>query len=410
MQLKSVTAWSLVFHLSSSCPFHVSDLATSTNNLIRRSVPAPFSKTAITNVNVFDGSCFLPAQTIVIEKDQISHNTTDIATTINGTGLFLVPGLIDSHIHIFNVGDLEIAASYGVTTSMNMACENFPACNALKGHTGLSDFKTSGIPAISPNTAHAKIISSYLVTNQSSGEKLVEWTKGNGSDYFKIVLEDNGPSYNLTRQLVSAAHEKGLQTMGHASELEAYKQASETGIHGIQHIPRNGNLTDAVVHRIKANGQHVTPTLSIFAAALNPPNPAFAQFLGIGNDFSNNSWANIVHNARALYRANVPILAGTDAFGTLAPNLTLPIGEMLHRELELLVDDVGMSPAEAINSATIVAAKYHGMNDRGVIQAGMRADLLLLGSNPLENVRNTRDIVSVWVGGRKYQHEIAQIN
>jgi imidazolonepropionase-like amidohydrolase len=58
--------------------------------------------------------------------------------------------------------------------------------------------------------------------------------------------------------------------------------------------------------------------------------------------------------------------------------------------------------AEAINAATSVSAKYHRLHDRGVIDEGMRADLVLLGSNPLTSIKSTRDIVDVWVDGRRF--------
>lgn len=101
----------------------------------------------------------------------------------------------------------------------------------------------------------------------------------------------------------------------------------------------------------------------------------------------------------------MPILAGTDAVGAFPVNSTFtlefPHGRSLHQELQHLVD-AGLSPAEAINAATRVAAKYHRLGDRGRIAKGMRADLVLLRQNPLVNISRTLDIERVWVGGREY--------
>jgi imidazolonepropionase-like amidohydrolase len=103
-----------------------------------------------------------------------------------------------------------------------------------------------------------------------------------------------------------------------------------------------------------------------------------------------------------MYAAGLPVLAETDAVGPFAPNSTLQFGDMLHRELQYLVEDVGMSVAETIHAATRVSAKDHRLNDRSVIGVGMRADLVLLGSNPLTSIKSTRDIVDVWVDGRRF--------
>lgn len=62
----------------------------------------------------------------------------------------------------------------------------------------------------------------------------------------------------------------------------------------------------------------------------------------------------------------------------------------------------GMRPAEALNAATRVAAKWHCLGGRGEVKAGQRADLLLLNSNPLLNISNTLDIERVWAAGREY--------
>jgi imidazolonepropionase-like amidohydrolase len=92
----------------------------------------------------------------------------------------------------------------------------------------------------------------------------------------------------------------------------------------------------------------------------------------------------------ALRRAGVHILAGTDA-----PAPSLAHGLSLHRELELLVLS-GLTPFEALASATSEPARAFGFHDRGRIREGMRADLLLVTGDPTVNIRATRNIVGVW--------------
>jgi imidazolonepropionase-like amidohydrolase len=97
---------------------------------------------------------------------------------------------------------------------------------------------------------------------------------------------------------------------------------------------------------------------------------------------------------RVLHQAGVPIVAGTDQ--------TVP-GFSLDREIELHVQ-AGFTPMEAIQSATIVAARAMGMeNDSGTIEVGKRADVILVDGNPLDNISDIRKVSAVFAAGKMYQ-------
>jgi predicted amidohydrolase YtcJ len=97
-----------------------------------------------------------------------------------------------------------------------------------------------------------------------------------------------------------------------------------------------------------------------------------------------------------LHKAGVIVLAGTDL-----PLARLP-GESLHDELALLVDEAGFTPAEAIEAATSVPARFFGMQDSlGTVAPNRIADLVLLDADPTEDIRNTRRIALVIVRGRR---------
>lgn len=100
--------------------------------------------------------------------------------------------------------------------------------------------------------------------------------------------------------------------------------------------------------------------------------------------------------AGALHRAGVPLLAGTDAFGFIL----VPPGPTLHAELEILVE-AGLSPYEALRTATVEPARFLGRADEfGMIAPGQRADLVLLAANPLSDIKAIREPLGVMLRGQ----------
>jgi imidazolonepropionase-like amidohydrolase len=102
----------------------------------------------------------------------------------------------------------------------------------------------------------------------------------------------------------------------------------------------------------------------------------------------------LMATVRLLHQAGVPIIAGTDQ--------AVP-GFSLDREIELYVQ-AGFTPMEAIQAATLVPARAMGMEkDSGTIEAGKRADVIVVDGNPLENISDIRKVSTVFAGGRMYQ-------
>jgi imidazolonepropionase-like amidohydrolase len=98
------------------------------------------------------------------------------------------------------------------------------------------------------------------------------------------------------------------------------------------------------------------------------------------------------------YRAGITILAGTDANQVPSAPASPPYGTSLHHELELLVG-AGLSPVAALRSATVLAAQYFGLSDRGTIAPGKRADLVLVDGDPLREISAVSKITAVWCAG-----------
>jgi imidazolonepropionase-like amidohydrolase len=98
--------------------------------------------------------------------------------------------------------------------------------------------------------------------------------------------------------------------------------------------------------------------------------------------------------------AGMTIVAGTDANNETGAPFSPPHGSSLGDELELLVD-AGLTPTAAIRSATALPARTFGLNDRGVIAAGLRADLLLVDGDPTVDIGAIRNVRGVWIAGAR---------
>ncbi|KAI2778301.1 hypothetical protein F4815DRAFT_245764 [Daldinia loculata] len=369
--------------------------------LSKRDVPA-LVKTAITNVRVFNGYTIGKPQTVIIDGGYITDCDEGIEKTIDGGNRILIPGLIDAHTHVVTVEGLENMTSYGVTTIFNMACSDIDLCKSLRSNPGLTSLFTTMLSALTPSGGNSKlnpVAPEQLLYPNTDPKSLVDYSFGNGSDYFKVVGAPDGPTQNQFNGIVNYTHSLGHFAVAHAPSVSAFTRAVSSGIDVVQHIPDDGVLCSSVVGSMKEYNLASTPTIEIFRRAYTIQ-PEILQFLR-GNNSANATYENVLSNVRHLHKAGVPILAGTDAVGSTLPVIYFPFGDSLHQELLNLVG-IGMTPAEALRAATIVPATVHKLNDRGAIRPGLRADLVLLNSDPLVNISNTRDIAKVWVGGIEY--------
>lgn len=111
-----------------------------------------------------------------------------------------------------------------------------------------------------------------------------------------------------------------------------------------------------------------------------------------------------MESVKKLVLAGVPILAGTDA-NQLPPGVGPPAivhGESLWAEMQMLHEDVGLTTAEVLNSATSMVDRYFAMvlKDRCTIEVGRRADLVMLSHDPSEQLGNPENITHVWIDGK----------
>lgn len=403
----------------------------------------------------------LPGRTVVLADGKIRAVGTPEAPvetppgslTIDAKGKYLIPGLIDAHVHLVLVltsahitGDevLPLFLAAGVTSIRDagdevvpetliarFAAEHPESCPRVFTCSPLIDQD----PPVHRFESPAMIFGRAL-TDPAKVPAFVEDMAAWGVNSLKIYV---GVPRPIGRLLISEGHKRGLKVIGHLGNYSA-QEAVADGIDVLEHIwgvwnfiipaeERNkpgfpasldlhGPPAKALIAEIVRHGTMVDPTLTVFRSMLllndlpevhghsdNRLMPARlirfwkkdAARINLRPETlprRRDELAKYQELTGILQRAGVPLLAGTDA-----PEPYCPPGGSLHQELELLVGS-GLSPAEAIRCATFNNARALGRDAQlGTVEPGKLADLVLLDANPLERITNTRAIARVFRGG-----------
>jgi imidazolonepropionase-like amidohydrolase len=343
---------------------------------------------------------------------------------IDGAGATLMPGLIDAHMHA--LGDdqtLKRSLAFGVTTAIEMFGSAWLARRLRKQEndgvaTGMADLRSAGTLATSPKGHGTQYgIAIPTVAGPADAKAFVAARFDEGSDFLKVVLERRAKS-SLDRATVTAlaeaTHARGRKIVAHIGTKRDAEDAIASGVDGLVHGWVDAPADDALLAAIVAKHAFVIPNLSMMEmdCAIPTGRPLLADprigpaltaderklldnddvWLTPPNGGGAACMETVFATVRAL-RGRTTLLAGTDA-----PNPGTTHGASLHRELELLVQ-AGLSPLEALASATSAPAEVFGLTNRGRIAPGMRADLLLVGGDPTRTITDTRNLRLVWKRG-----------
>jgi len=384
----------------------------------------------IRNVRIFDGLGSRDGQSILVRDGRIAAVGERLeipgeTSVVDGTGHTLFPGMIDAHTHAFDRQILAVALTYGVTTLLDQFTV-VPFATSMRTEqaagdvTDRADLFSAGTLATDP-TGHGTQYGFPIPTVSGPGdaEEFVAARKAEGSDWLKIIWED-GSLYDLdigsldaetVGALIRAADDNGLRSVVHVSLLEQAFGAAEMGATGLVHAPqdRMPGADDGAV--LVAAGLFMAPTLTITRSIATGEegkiqladerlaeraNAALRGSLAAAfpsREATSRAYDHAKELTRQMHAAGGVILAGTDA-----PNPGTAYGLSMHRELELLVD-AGLTPTEALEAATAATAAAFGLDDRGRIAPGLRADLVLVEGDPTTDITDTRNLVAIWRNG-----------
>ena len=427
-------------------------LASQAPGLVKVLVKTPAGPVAFTGVRLFDADAprFLTDQTVVVDKGVIatvgSRESTTVpagAQVIDGQGKTLIPGMWDAHMHVGDdfTGLQEL--SMGVTSVRDPGNDDvrtlergkrMAAGTLLFPHV----YPSSLIDGKGPYTAQV----ANVATSQAEAIAWVDRAKANGFTGIKFYGTLN-PAWLAAS--IAQAHKLGLHVHGHIPAGIRPLDAIEAGYDEITHInwvmmqampdsvlpvsngimrfegpgryakdvDLDGPAIKAIVSTMASKRIYSDPTMAAFESLYVPENgelsPSYAPFVGtmppttergfrtggfaVPKDLTRAdyraSWEKMVGLLERMYRAGVPIVAGTDGAGI----------EIVH-ELEIYVQ-AGLSPAEALAAATIVPARLVGQADRtGSIKVGKAADLALIDGDPSTRIGDLRQTRVVMIEGK----------
>ena len=394
------------------------------------------------NVIPMDSARVIPRQTIVISGGTIVRMGPTPETpvpagsvVIEGAQRFLMPGLMDLHVHVEHEYELPLYVANGVTTVLNT--KGRPWHLALKRLEPRLDRLTPRVFSCGP----------YIRDLATPAEAMaaVREHLQSGFDCLKIKGDWSGDAY---RALIDEAAANGVFVYGHAPRNQPFGLVLAGGYQAIAHLeelvyttaldslidearghdgpletvvlpPWARHAADSLAAAVAETGIWITPTqivIDIYRQRATGASPEVLdeEYVKYIDPESRLRWAAAIpprgaqrfavqaqlqqYMLGALRSAGANLALGTDSEVASSNLMTVP-GWAAHQELRLMVR-AGLSPFEALATATRDAARFLGRGDTdGVVQRGRTADLILLRENPLDRIENAQKIDGVVVNG-----------
>ena len=397
---------------------------------------------ALRSATVIDGTSASPRErtTILIRGERIVAVGPDgrvpippQATVLDATGRWVIPGLVEVHTHSTAPPRLAQALALGVTSALVIApSDSFLALGPWSAEPSSAAPRVFVTPGGFTGAFPEPFVHSItLVRPATPGEarQAVDALTARGARQFKI-WQDDGSLWSLTdmrlptltpevlSEIVRAAHQRKARVYAHAWRVRDAQAVLDAGVDAIIHPVADSILDPALLRRFAELGVATATTWAGLMWLFN--RSAFARriladerLIGVLPDSAragfardteppvrtDSLWprlegyrATLYRNAHALLNAGAPLAVGSDG----------PVGLATHLEMELMVEG-GFTPREVLVAATAGGAQLLGLSrEVGTIEAGKRADLVVLRSNPLADIRNARDVEWTIKGGRPF--------
>jgi imidazolonepropionase-like amidohydrolase len=371
---------------------------------------------ALSNANVVDvrDGKIVPRATVIVRGTRIeSVGAAAVppgARVLDLGGKYLVPGLIDAHVHITTLRGLRTAAESGVTTVRSSGVSSFLDVGMRQlvkqgGVAGGPDVIASGYH-VRPHLADeaymdAPELAPFMARGITSEEAIRQVVRANlarGVDWIKVLATERAGTADTDprkqvyteaelRAAVEEAAAKNIPVQAHAHGNEGALAAVRAGVRSIEH---GTYAAEATLQLMKERGVYLVPTYTTVVDLVEPGGDYDVPALRIRG---RHMIARLRETVQRAHRLGVKVVTGADtAYG---PNSLTRIAQEVANFVEL-----GMTPIQALQSATITAAEMLRIDGRtGVIKAGHEADLIAVERNPLEEPGGLQDVLLVVSNG-----------
>jgi len=405
------------------------------SSVVAQPQPPPESSLLIRNVSVIDGTgaAARPGLDVMVRNGRISqlgatlNEAADI--TIDGRGLFLMPGLTDAHVHLSGMAWAERAEQLkrvlrgGVTMVYDVASDlrntsdlsraalvneiESPAIYYAALFAGPAFFTDPRVVATSRGYQPGEAPWNRVIDADTDLVRAVAEARGAGATSIKLYAALDGPT---VRRIGDEAKRQNVRLIAHSTVFPAKpSDLVAAGVKMLAHtaylawegspptpdfpkrargdfagVPADGPVIGRLLEGMKEHDVALNPTLWIFAEGTPKDDLSAARI----------KWQNVV--TKRAQDLGVVLAAGVDSLMTTGDPLPT-----LHKELEVMVNGAGLTPLQAIGAATRGAAHAIGVDDsRGTVAPGKAADFLIVSADPTADIRNTRKIRYVIKEGR----------
>ena len=365
----------------------------------------------IRRVHLFDGDADRGVVDVAIRNGRIARiGSVDGgcagATTIDGSGKHLIPGLVNAHVHLWKESDLRAALQAGVFAVFDLHSSEGPDASfrRLRDSSGFASYFSAGYAATVPGGHPTQLFPIETINDSVTPDQFVAHRISKGADLIKIISSNSTPgslqassptlSFAQIEAITRAAKARNRKVVVHVARIDETVRIAQLGVDGFVHLWSYGDsANDAQLRVLKDAGVFVIPTALLqqrgWQIIEREPNGqhSFRSFLS--------PMPLVLHEIRRVHDAGIPIVAGTDP-----PNFGVNYTDDLVEELAIYAR-AGLSNADVLRTATGTPARIFRLDGIGTIAEGSRANIVLLNSDPLNDIAALRDIAGIWKNGTR---------
>ncbi len=363
----------------------------------------------IQNVGLFDGYEDKGAINIAINGDSIAAITSDDLISdslIDGAGKYIVPGLVNAHVHASTIEQLQEGYPFGILTLLNMHTgleeRELGWKKISQDSTGFSILYGSGHAATVPEGHPTQFSPDMETINDSlSIQNWVDHRIEKNVDYIKIIRDHHEwlgypplptLSFEHIHQIIDYAHRKGFKVVVHANTIQEMVKIAKFKPDGFVHMldyKEDFPVSERYYQELKESGVFIVPTGGFSLKPMDGAPPLLAKWVKT-NLLNPQQRAEIIKK----YAENgIMLVAGTDA-----QDGQMNFGEDYFLELDLY-KMAGLSNVEILKVATGNAAKAFDL-PIGELKVGSNANFVMLDDNPIHDLSNLKKVAQVWKNGK----------